>query len=141
MMSIPLAAAAVVLGAISRGNSNRLGTPRRTEALVGCWIGAILLSLWLLVWAGFPRMSGATPEAANRVKCGLNLNRIAQALTLYANNNGGMLPPDLGALITHAGCKGESFICPASDHKPARGGTPQKIATNLRANPKLHSSY
>jgi prepilin-type processing-associated H-X9-DG protein len=40
----------------------------------------------------------AAKERANRVKCASNMRQIAQGLLLYANDNKGKYPPDLGTL-------------------------------------------
>ena len=58
------------------------------ELLVVIGIIALLISILL------PSLNRAR-ETANRVKCGSNLRQIGQAALLYANANGGHLPPDM----------------------------------------------
>ena len=52
------------------------------------------LSLSILL----PSLSKAR-DAANRVKSGANLRQIGQGCLLYANENNGKMPPDLGSLV------------------------------------------
>jgi RNA polymerase sigma factor (sigma-70 family) len=51
----------------------------------------------------------------NRVRCAANLKAIGNALLLYANDNRGSYPPDLGTLITTEDITVDSFVCPNSD--------------------------
>ena len=44
----------------------------------------------------------AARERANRVKCASNMRQIAQGVLLYANDNKGKYPPDLGTLAVFA---------------------------------------
>ena len=55
-------------------------------------------------------------ETANRVKCASNERQIGQAILLYANENKGKYPPDLGTLIKTQDVTAEVFTCPSSDN-------------------------
>src|SRR5439155_4848349 len=54
-------------------------------------------------------------ETANRVKCASNERQIGQAILLYANENKGKYPPDLGALVKTQDIAIECFVCPTSN--------------------------
>lgn len=54
-------------------------------------------------------------ETANRVKCASNMRQIGQAILLYANENKGNYPPDLGTLIRTEDITADAFICPSSN--------------------------
>jgi prepilin-type processing-associated H-X9-DG protein len=51
-------------------------------------------------------------ETANRVKCASNMRQIGQAVLLYANENKGAYPPDLGTLLRTQDLTWEVFVCP-----------------------------
>ncbi len=55
-------------------------------------------------------------ETANRVKCASNERQIGQAILLYANENKGKYPPDLGTLIKTQDITIDCFVCPSSDN-------------------------
>jgi prepilin-type processing-associated H-X9-DG protein len=55
-------------------------------------------------------------ETANRVKCASNERQIGQAILLYANENKGKYPPDLGTLIKTQDITVDVFACPSSDN-------------------------
>lgn len=57
-------------------------------------------------------------ETANRVKCGSNLRQIGQGCLLYANENNGKYPPDLGTLLKSEDLTLNVFICPDSGTQP-----------------------
>ncbi len=54
-------------------------------------------------------------ETANRVKCASNQRQIGQAILLYANDNQGKYPPDLGTLIKTEDITTQVFICPSGN--------------------------
>jgi prepilin-type processing-associated H-X9-DG protein len=54
-------------------------------------------------------------ETANRVKCASNERQIGQAILLYANENKGNYPPDLGTLVKTEDIGPEVFICPSAN--------------------------
>jgi prepilin-type processing-associated H-X9-DG protein len=76
---------------------------------------------------------------ANRVRCASNLRQIGQALEMYANDNGGRYPDDLGALLLTQDLTAEVFICPSSQGERAPGQTPQEQAQQL--SDPLHMTY
>lgn len=53
-------------------------------------------------------------ETAKRVKCASNLRMLGQAMLLYANENKGKYPPDLGTLLLTQDLTMEVFVCPSS---------------------------
>ena len=60
-------------------------------------------------------------ETANRVKCGSNMRQIGQGILLYANENKGKYPPDLGILVKTEDLTPEVFICPTGNNGFPRG--------------------
>ncbi len=56
-------------------------------------------------------------ETANRVKCAANLKQIGNGLILYANENKGAAPPDLGTLVVED-LTAQVFICPSGNTAP-----------------------
>jgi prepilin-type processing-associated H-X9-DG protein len=60
-------------------------------------------------------------ETANRVKCGSNMRQIGQGIMLYANENKGKYPPDLGILVKTEDLTPEVFICPTGGNAFPRG--------------------
>ncbi len=77
-------------------------------------------------------------EQNNRIKCGSNLKRTAQSLSLYAADHAGKYPPDLSLLLDED-TPSAVFVCPSSNDEPATGPSTQAIATDL-ATPN-HCSY
>ncbi|HYE20390.1 MAG TPA: DUF3352 domain-containing protein [Tepidisphaeraceae bacterium] len=55
-------------------------------------------------------------ESANRVKCASNLRQIGMGIILYANDNKGKYPPNLGTLVTSVELSPQVFMCPTHDH-------------------------
>jgi prepilin-type processing-associated H-X9-DG protein len=58
--------------------------------------------------------SNRSRETANRVKCASNLRQLGQAMLLYANENKGKYPPDLGTLLLTQDMTVNVFVCPSS---------------------------
>ncbi len=54
-------------------------------------------------------------ETANRIKCATNMHQIGQAIQLYANENKGNYPPDLGTLVTTEDINADAFVCPSGN--------------------------
>src|SRR5678810_1223739 len=88
--------------------SNRKTGFTLVELLVVIGIIALLISILL------PSLNRAR-ETANRVKCASNERQIAQAILLYANENKGKYPPDLGTLIRTQDIAPNAFTCPSSE--------------------------
>ncbi|MGA2497608.1 MAG: H-X9-DG-CTERM domain-containing protein [Tepidisphaeraceae bacterium] len=65
-----------------------------------------------------------------RVQCAHQLRSIGQCLQLYANDNNGLLPPDLAVLIPTLDLSPEVLICPSSSDTPAKGLTTQTTGQN-----------
>lgn len=110
--------------------------PRRRWGCIPLLLGAVAV-LVLAVAILLPRPCRAT-ESANRIKCSNNLRQIAQALKSYADANGGLLPPDLGALLRTQEITADVFVCPSSSHEIAMG-TLEERAASLTAG--RHVSY
>ena len=54
-------------------------------------------------------------ETANRVKCGSNMRQIGQGILLYANENRGKYPPDLGSIVLKEDLAPVVFTCPSGE--------------------------
>jgi prepilin-type processing-associated H-X9-DG protein len=61
-----------------------------------------------------PSLSRAR-ETANRVKCASNMRQIGQGMFLYANENKGKFPPDLGTILLTQDLTAPVFFCPSDD--------------------------
>jgi len=98
-------------------------------------VGVSALSISVLL----PSLNRAR-ETANRVKSAANLKQIGSGAILYANENKGAAPPDLGKLITDEGLTAREFICPSGDTSlpmTISTGTPEQQAAWVNA----HSDY
>jgi len=58
------------------------------------------------------------------VKCASNERQIGMAMLMYANDNKGSYPPDLGTLILTQDITTDQFICPSGDTSK-----PKELAT------------
>src|SRR5438270_369862 len=67
----------------------------------------------------------AAREPANVKKCQKQLRAIGQAMMLYANENSGSFPRDLGQVLTTQDLTSSIFICPSSKDEPASGANLQ----------------
>jgi len=77
-------------------------------------------------------------ETANRVKCASNERQIGQAILLYANDNQGKYPPDLGTLLKTEDITAEVFVCPSGNNEvPPDLKTPDQLAQWVNE----HSDY
>ena len=68
----------------------------------------------LLVSILLPSLNRAR-ETANRVKCGSNMRQIGQGILLYANENRGNYPPNLGILVKTEELVPQVFVCPSGN--------------------------
>jgi prepilin-type processing-associated H-X9-DG protein len=68
-------------------------------------------------------------ESGGNVPCASNLRRIGQALHMYAQNSGGAFPQTVEPLL--ADLAPETFVCPSTDDRPARGRTPEEVRAQL----------
>ncbi|MBC8109414.1 MAG: hypothetical protein H7Z14_22715 [Anaerolineae bacterium] len=76
-------------------------------------------------------------ETANRVKCASNERQIGQAMLLYANDNKGSYPDDLGTLLLTQDITIDVFLCPSSDNSlppEFEKMTPQQMAAWVNEN-------
>lgn len=63
-------------------------------------------------------------ETANRVKCASNMRQIGMGILLYANDNKGKYPPDLGTILKTQDITGEVFVCVSGNNGlPGNWGT------------------
>jgi len=83
--------------------------------------GALMASIML------PSLNRAR-ETANRVKCASNERQIGQAILLYANENKGKYPPDLGTLVKTEDITAAVFVCPSGEQ-----GVPSAMAADEAA--------
>jgi hypothetical protein len=136
-----LVTAATALGlGIAAHYVARRGPPRsRSFALAGLWAGLMPAALTLVARIIIPSQ-GRPREPAQRVKCASNLRQISQGLQMYANDNGGRFPTDLGVLLIHEDLTSEVMICPSSDDDRAAGPTTQAVAAAV-VSIRRHCSY
>lgn len=131
------AIAAIVLGYMGMRPT---GPPRgRGVAQAALILGCIFLALLVLGGLLTPSLSASKPRA-DIVKCASNLRQIGWGIGLYANDNKGMLPPDLGVLVVTFDLSTEVLVCPATSDSPGTGPTTQAAARDAIAR-KGHCSY
>ncbi len=75
------------------------------DATAGVAVAGLTASIML------PALNSAK-ERAERVKCASDLRQIGQGIMLYANDNNGNFPPDLGTLVRAVDLSPLVFICP-----------------------------
>ena len=102
---------------------------RSVGTIVAWWLGGLGAGL-LLICILLPSL-GRAREGANRIKCASNLRQIGQAAMFYANDHGGQLPPDVGAMILYGDVTSEVFICPSCDLDRATGATTRQVVSSL----------
>ena len=102
--------------------------PRRSPGCFSRLLGALLF----LVFAVLIVMpsSGRAREPAKRVKCSNNLRQIALAIRMYADGNGGQLPPDLGTVLRTQEITADVFICRSADDTSAMGTVEEQAANH-----------
>ena len=115
-------------------------TPKRTRwwppyALVGF---ALLAPLAVYVLGPSHRRIHEHPP---RVYCASNLRQIGQGIQLYANEHGGLFPPDLATMLLTDDLTADACVCPATQDTRAEGATTQAVATNLTAGGHLSYVY
>lgn len=76
-------------------------------------------------------------EQANRVKSAANLRQIGQAAMMYANDNRGQFPPDLGTMLKKEDLTPSVFVNPRTNAAPPAAGNPDAMAEWVQE----HSDY
>ncbi len=89
-------------------------------------IGGMLISVML------PSLCRSR-ETANRVKCYSNLRSIGQAITLYAQDNGGQYPPSLAVLAGQVDISPTAMICPSSNDEKSSATNTAGVVGELTA--------
>jgi len=109
-----LLAAAPVLGIAALIQIHR--SPEKISGATKVKLVIIVSSIFLFFSGMFPPMERSI-ELANRVKCGTQLSGIGKALSAYAQENDGILPPEnwCDLLIISEDVDPDMFVCPASD--------------------------
>jgi prepilin-type processing-associated H-X9-DG protein len=111
-----------------------------SQALADNGFGAMMVGQnAMLVSVLLPSLNRAR-ETANRVKCASNERQIGQGLLLYANENKGKYPDDLGTLMKSEELTPEVFLC------PTRGETMPPEVAQMTPDQKVawvneHSDY
>jgi prepilin-type processing-associated H-X9-DG protein len=85
-----------------------LSEPGMFSSVGGVGTGAVALSVML------PALNRSR-ETAMRVRCAVNMQQVGVAVMMYANDNNGNYPQDLGALVKSEYLKIDPFICPAGN--------------------------
>jgi prepilin-type processing-associated H-X9-DG protein len=88
-------------------------TPFPGAALVATEQNAAVGSTALMASVLLPSLNRAK-ETANRVKCASNMRQIGQAMLIYANDNKGKFPDDLGSCLIE-GLDPDAFTCPSGN--------------------------
>lgn len=88
--------------------SKMLSEPGFFSSGGGPFTGAVMVSILL------PSLNRAR-ETANRVKCASNMRQIGMAMFLYATDNQGRFPDDLGQVVLTQDIVLDVFICPSGD--------------------------
>jgi prepilin-type processing-associated H-X9-DG protein len=87
---------------------------------------ALAVSTGAIGWLLMPHRIGSR-DINPREKCASNLRQIGLAIQIYANENKGQLPPDLGSVLVTQDLTSEVFVCPSSSDERAHGPTTQAI--------------
>ncbi len=101
--------------------------------------GAPMATSAVMVSIMLPALNSAR-ERANRVKDAVNLRTIGQGIMLYAIDNKGKYPADLGALVTSSPIGAEVFVDPSGNN----GVPPEVRAGDAKAQAawvNAHSDY
>jgi prepilin-type processing-associated H-X9-DG protein len=104
-------------------------TPFPGASLIATEQNATVGSTALMTSIMLPSLNRAR-ETANRIKCASNMRQIGQAIQLYANENKGSYPADLGTLMHDEDIAMDAFLCPSSNVSPPGNDvrTPDQMA-------------
>lgn len=106
--------------------------PRRSGLRYLAWAVGIVVIVGMMGSVMLPSLCRAR-EPANRVKCGSNLRQIGQAISLYANENGGHYPPSLSVLLTCEDLSPEVVTCPSTNDAKADAPTTRGMIAAIEA--------
>jgi hypothetical protein len=137
LCSLPVVA--IAFGFAARRRRARAPAATTQRAGVGLVLGTLELGLVLFAAFVLPD-SGHTGHPANRTRCLQNLWQLGQAVLLYSNENHGLFPPNIDALVLTQDVRFEQLVCPSTTDTPAPGPTMQAALRNLHAQPG-HCSY
>jgi prepilin-type processing-associated H-X9-DG protein len=105
---------------------------RKSRVRYLVWAVGILVVGGMLISVMLPSLCRSS-ETANRVKCGSNLRQIGQAISLYAQSNGGQYPPSLAVLLSAEDITAEVMICASSNDEKAAGADMKGVEAELAA--------
>ena len=135
---LALSVATIGLSVAAKPRASGSRRPRRSSmATFAMTLGSAQILLVLGALFLMPATQSRTPS--RRVMCASNLRQIGLAIVMYANDNKGQLPPDLGTVLVTQDLTSEVFVCPSSDDERAHGPTTQALLQDL-AKPG-HCSY
>ena len=101
---------------------------RRSRRRLLVWAVGVVVIGGMLISVLLPSLCRAR-EPANRIKCASNLRQIGQAITAYAQDNGGHYPPSLAVLLAHEDISAGVMVCPSSnDESSAAADTAGAVA-------------
>jgi prepilin-type processing-associated H-X9-DG protein len=126
--------AAIYLGIVGLQRSNEKG-----KAIAGIVVAVTLASIFALLV--LTPSIGRPRGQANRIKCASNLRQIGYGIQLYANENKGLAPPNLGAVLLTQDLTSDVFICPSANHSRSTGPTTQAVVANLTPGKTLSYVY
>jgi prepilin-type processing-associated H-X9-DG protein len=94
---------AVILGRMGLLRAGELGGRGRAVARAGFIIGIVNIALWVMLSiAAVPAVARARQQAM-RVQCASNMRQLSIAIAMYAQDNKGMVPPNLDVLGKYFG--------------------------------------
>lgn len=129
---------AVIFGVGGLLASARHNSSGRRRAMVGVVLGILGLTACGIIFFR-PFVCSYPTGRPYRVQCASNLRQIGQGIFLFANDNAGKFPSQLGQLITGADINPEVLVCPDSNDMKATGANTQQILADF-AKPG-HCSY
>ena len=132
LLALPMSIAGIVLGVIGSRRTRDPGVGRRRREVAEILVGASCFILILTIILPWP----PTRDGSPRVYCANNMRQIGLAAIMYANDNQGHLPDDLGTLVAASDLVPAVCQCPSVEHdqNPPAGLAGAALAAWVNAN-------